>query len=89
MRDLVQVIDLMLAEVPAEEKVFRERLLDCRSSAAYSAPELMGCRWRATANVLLEELGAEPKPEGTWQRRVKEVWFDGPAPDVVMKGSAR
>jgi len=45
MRNLVTVINEMLAEIPEEEETIRAQLEDNRESATYAAPENIGVWW--------------------------------------------
>ena len=78
MRNLVNIIDEMLRHVPETEEHLVADLTDLRSSTAYSAPELMGLRWRCGAEVLEEHFPADPKDFNDWQKKVCEVWMGRP-----------
>jgi len=68
-RDLSEVIDLMLKEIPPTE--LRICLTGIQRSLAYAAPEAMGLWWRKVQKLLVREIG-EPRPG--WETKVANIF---------------
>ena len=70
MRDLITVIEQMLAIIPYDEFVLRHKLLSLRETAFYAAPEAMSLQWTKAAYILnsYANCGYE------WEARLKEVF---------------
>jgi hypothetical protein len=75
MRNLPNVIDQMLSEIPSGEVSLRAGLEDIIDSVMYSSPEGIGMWWRSTAELLHEEFGNHPPDDG-WQGKVVDIWMD-------------
>jgi hypothetical protein len=74
-RNICDVIDRVLAVIPAEHaESIRPRLTSLRSSASFSAPELMQDRWLSFAVILGEEVG--PPGDVPWKLKVQAI-FNG------------
>jgi hypothetical protein len=74
MRELNEVIEQILAEVPSDQEALVARLKSVHSSAMTAAPEMMPMWWRETAQLLSENL---PMLEKEWQNKVYEIWMKG------------
>lgn len=75
-RDLTRVIDRMIACIPAGQGATLVKDLEgIKSSAAYTAPEVMAVRWQEGANLLLQYLGPTEPTEG-WRLNLVNVWLD-------------
>lgn len=74
-RILTEVIDKMLLVIPASETSLIAALRSCRSSAEYTAPEMMGLRWEKTATALIGHFGEVPKINEPWEREVVDIWM--------------
>lgn len=57
-RDLSEVIGQLLSVIPESEVDLRADLVKIQSAAIYTAPELIGQRWRQAQLVLQDALGA-------------------------------
>ena len=83
MRNLIEVIDQMLAAMTPEEKANNIALVNdlesSRESTRFSAPELMGIRWHRVAENLIDGIGEDFNPETVpdcWQKRVLSIWMN-------------
>lgn len=76
MRDLCKVIENMLEVIPTTETGFIQGLKSCHSSAAFSAPELMGLRWERTVEVMQDYMpdNSDAHTWEEWQRQVIDAW---------------
>lgn len=77
-RDLNEVLDQLLAEIPAVEPYLflRRRLVDLKGSVAYAAPEQMHMWWESAAACLTGELGGPTTP---LKKRVAVIFGGEPA----------
>lgn len=76
MRDLGKVIDQMIAVIPPEgNEILIGRLQANKESYSFTAPELVGMRWRETGMCLADELGNKVHTEG-WKATVQNIWMD-------------
>jgi hypothetical protein len=75
MRNLVTVIDQMLNVIPTENTSFIIALTSRRSSAEYSAPELMGLRWRSVSETLEDHIPQDATIWTDWQKEVVKIWM--------------
>lgn len=75
MRNLLDVIDQMIACIPSEERDFIHQLQQNRSSMEYTAPELIGLRWKNTAITLHEHLGNPPFSD-EWKQKIYNIWMN-------------
>lgn len=80
MRNLVKVIDQMLAVIPLSEGRLIAQLKSNQSSALYTSPETMGFRWATTTETLRDRFGHledhEVMREGSWTRQLFDIWMD-------------
>lgn len=84
MRKLEDVIDQMLAVIPADQDHLRATLENHRSSAIFSSPETLQLRWQGTAmdleDTFCEEIDGEVQPPklepGSWQEKVFKIWMN-------------
>lgn len=75
MRDLIEVIDAMLAHVPPTSVSFRRALEEAKGSDEYLAPvELEHEHWSATARVLANYINLPVHQRQSWQNEVMKVW---------------
>lgn len=74
MRNLFYVIEVMIPEVPREEKEVRAGLMNISLECRYRAPEAQD--WEATA-VKLQRL-FEGKEEEDWAKVVMRIWRNEP-----------
>lgn len=72
-RDIVKVIDAMLALIPADKKLFREDLKKVKYRSLYTAPEMVSADWRSAASTLGFHMSTT---EEEWQKRVADI-FEG------------
>ena len=83
-RDLMNVIEKIIKEIPLTEENFINELNDRLSSVRYSAPELINMWWNETFKTLLSNL---PKPEDIkeeWQFKVVSI-FSGKCIDKIKE----
>lgn len=75
MRDIVRVIDAVLAEIPADEYAtgdsLRLYLGSIKDMAAYYPPECAYYYWRKGTEALEDVISIPIKP---WQQRVADIW---------------
>ena len=74
-RKLEDVIEAMLAKIPADQQSFRLKLNSIRRSLNYCAPEQLGFWWHETGNALVDELGV-PHKAVEWKTQVTAIWMD-------------
>lgn len=71
-RDVLQVIDRVVALVPAEEVKLLNRLKSARDTAEYCAPEVRTSRGFALlCSILTEELPSTPREP--WQDKIGRI----------------
>lgn len=70
-RDLVAVLDAILAEVPEALTPERSALERLKASVLYTPPEGMPSRWSETALMLYAYIG---EPKEPWQRRIAAIF---------------
>ena len=75
MRNLPDVIEQMLFEIPTGEVSLRNGLEDIIDSIMYCSPEAIGVWWANIAGLLHEEFGDRPPDDG-WQGKVVDIWMD-------------
>jgi hypothetical protein len=75
LRVFTDVVDLVLAEVPTDERwnPLRARLMALRESGWFTAPEIMWYRWRDLSAVLADEIG---EPDDGWQKNISRIVLD-------------
>lgn len=74
MRDITQVIEKIIREIPQkwEQRAFvTGRLRSISNSARYTAPELMQQRWNQVAVVLETWIG---EPDEEWKRKIATIF---------------
>ncbi len=74
MRNLTEVIQQMLAEIPASEESLKAGLRDVRSSAETASPEMMPFWWREAAQTLEDNIPQDAQEE--WQNKLVGIWFN-------------
>lgn len=74
MRDIITVIDALLAVVP-EGETPRARLLGLRESVSYTAPEVMPGRWRDLEAILVDLRSPYfGQPHPAWLTAALKIW---------------
>ena len=73
MRNVIEVIDQMLAVIPPEHDELRVQLEWAQRDASYKAPEQMRAQWQMVGE-LLEALIGEPTLE--WEKNVASIFND-------------
>lgn len=81
MRNLYDVIEQMIALVPGNEEEFLEGIRAVQSSAAFSAPEMIGLHWRRAAALIQERFEDPDNPNqplftAPWQEQVVDLFTD-------------
>lgn len=71
MRNLVEVIDNIIEEIPFTEGQLIDRLQDHKSSVSFAAPELITFWWNEVADTLWQEIG---EPTLDWQVKVAKIF---------------
>lgn len=71
MRNLVEVIDNIIEEIPFTEGQLLDRLQDQKNSICYAAPEMIGFWWNQVADTLWDEIG---EPTLDWQIKVAKIF---------------
>lgn len=69
-RELVTVIDQVLAVIPEDNIDARAELVKVQQSSRYAAPEMQGQWWTVAQNALIEFVGAD-KP---YSQDVITIW---------------
>lgn len=75
MRNLSEVIEEMLAVVPAEQIDLRDRLKATKQSSLYAAPEMRQTFWHECRDHLVSYVG---KPKEEWQKQVASIFSTHP-----------
>ena len=75
MRNIGEVIDRMLAEIPASEETFIYDLNNVMGSVRYSAPEMIGMWWEELTIVANDHL-PHPNDCAPWQTKVGMILMD-------------
>ena len=75
MRDLEKLVKEIISVIPYDENrglvEDLERHLD---SILFTAPEIMGLRWRSVGETLGDYISEEPINTPCWQKTVIELW---------------
>ena len=74
MRNIAEVIDLMIAEIPnnyPNKDIFISQLESIKLAAMFTAPEIMSFRWQQVYDVLISKIG-EPKED--WQKNIADIF---------------
>lgn len=74
MRNIYDVINEMLLEIPKTEQGIIKALKKLQDSVCYTAPEVMIYRWGSGADILYTYFGDNPKEE--WQQKVVKIWME-------------
>lgn len=88
-RKISDVVDVVLALVPAEEKKFRELLEDVKMDAAFKAPEMQFLSWKKFGEVLEDALGEDIAALEGWKAEVAKVFFGPTEEDVAASTDVR
>lgn len=70
MRDIAEVIDAMVKEVPPEEAALVAALERVKFSAGFKAPELMRDCWVDLVDTLEEQVGV---PDVPWKHKLAAI----------------
>lgn len=62
-RNILTIIDMILNQVPADDKVFIAELRDIKDSVPYTAPEAMLMRWERLTACINDFVGPPPLVE--------------------------
>ena len=76
MRNLATVIEQMINVIPRDNAEFIAELESRLSSVHYSAPELMGLRWRSVAGTLSDYISQDETLWTDWQKEVVKIWMN-------------
>jgi hypothetical protein len=76
MRDIKQVINDVIAEIPETDAALISDLKKLLRSCSYSAPEMAGHRWTQGSLILGHHI---PEPVEDWQKRAVDIWTDKPS----------
>jgi len=71
MRNLYEVIDTILIEIPEDQNELRTRLEDIKMDWLYSAPEMAVFLWNRTAEILNYYIR---NIEEDWQERIQKIF---------------
>jgi len=75
MRNLGEVIDSMLAVIPANEVDLIADLNKAKDSFMYTSPETIGTRWEEAAYALGYRFAHYEYAQGTWEDAVIRIWM--------------
>jgi hypothetical protein len=78
MRNLSDVIDRMLAIIPAtraDEIELREALERVKGNAGFRPPEMENISWTEGMNALFDFFG-DADPTSEWGKQVQAIWMD-------------
>ena len=73
-RNIVEVIDQVLAIVPENYETLHRQLKSISYSAGYTPPEGMRDRWYDASIALQDALGSDLKL--LWVQEVNDIWMD-------------
>lgn len=74
-RELVDVLDKVLAVVPADQQALAGALKSVRQSACFAAPEVMRTWWGRAQKVLRDWMEENPDlADAEWVVRSKRIW---------------
>jgi len=71
-RNLVNIIQQMIDEIPITEQDFINSLKDNQNSVSYAAPELMSMWWNEVVDTLWDFIPETPTEE--WQFKVLSIF---------------
>ena len=71
MRNLIDVIDQIINEVPKTEQELIDVLKDIQESVRCAAPELISMWWTEVQGALLDNLPGKPTKE--WQYKILSI----------------
>lgn len=74
MRDLSNVIEQIIEEIPKKEKGFIADLKDNLSSLERAAPETISFWWDEVFNTLTDNINMDNKKKWTWEWEVFSIW---------------
>ena len=70
-RNISDVIERVVAELPAGHADLRRRLIRLSQDVWFTPPESMGVRWRQLCDMLTDELPTTPAEP--WQQRISRI----------------
>lgn len=76
MRNLITVIDQMIAIIPQSESELIADLLSIKESCKFTAPEIVSVRWRSAAETLTYFIPEHKDKMSDWQKKVFNIWMD-------------
>lgn len=72
-RNIGEVIDKMIAEIPDEGSELRDRLAKIKRDAGYTPPEMMETQWYNVSLALRMAFKTELPPVNGWQGKVVRI----------------
>ncbi len=82
MRNIAEVIDQMLKQIPEEEVAIRAALLDNYDSICYAAPEMIPTWWQEVGSTLSYHI---LKPFKPWEITVISIWTTLSEEEVIKQ----
>lgn len=83
MRDLCEVIDQMLAAIPEDQVILREKLTDHYEAIRVSPPEMIFFHWNEVGDTLYQYVFSNFYPEVGWQEKIERIWTGDSNPDEL------
>lgn len=81
MRNINEVIDLILPLIPADNSL-RQRFEWLKKDSSFKAPEQMGQQWAMGGNMLGESFQCAPTELAIeWQKAVYRIWMNLNSPN--------
>jgi hypothetical protein len=78
MRQLSDIIEQMLVKVPENHILYNE-LVRFAGNLGFTAPEMMGLKFRQMHEILSDEIGMNPNEwTDSWKFDVIRIWMDKP-----------
>ena len=74
-RNITEVIDQMLLEIPHSEFSLRQELEMVKANAAFAAPEMMRKYWEQ-GSIVLQHYLPHPSKLNEWQTKVANIWMN-------------
>ena len=76
MRNLCEVIEKIIKEIPIEQEPVKANLRKVQQDLAYAAPETIRDWWFMTWEKLCSILPTEYEKCNYWQKEVADIWMD-------------
>ena len=71
MRNLVELLDVLIAQIPPQRTMFIKDLKHCQVQAAYSPPELMDV-WNYAGEIINDYI--KYPLEDDWENELIDIW---------------